>query len=343
LVSTPAAPTLVQRLVAALAAAKSWAEGPGGRQVKKWGSLALSVLILGLLIDAIAQVGWAETVAALPASPLFWLVFLAAYLWQPVNDFLIYRRWWPMGLDGFGVMLKMRVMNEALFSYSGTTYLLVWATGRLGISFDPAAPPPKLLGRGGGPGVDPRTSPFAAVKDNAITSGMAGVLSTILFLILALALGADDVIYGTLDGGVVRTMILAFGAMILLNLSILAFRSRIMSMPARENLRCFFMHFARVTGTQLLFIASWIIALPAIGVVTWVLLGALRMVITRMPIPNQQVLFAAIAVSLTGDASVQVAALMAAQGALHLVFHGLAWLAAGALAGRPPAALAEKA
>lgn len=329
--------TVVKRLLAGLASAKAWANGTQGLRVKKIGSYVLSLLVLLLLVRAIAQVGWQEVVAALPANPLFWLVFTAAYLWQPINDFLIYRRWWPMGRDGLGVMLKMRVMNEALFSYSGTTYLLVWATNRLGIRFDPAAPPPRLLGRGGGPGTDPRASPFAAVKDNAITSGIAGVLATFLFLVVALALGADEVIHGTLDGGVVHTMLLAFGAMILLNLSILAMRGRIMSMPVHENLRCFAMHFARVTGIQLLFIASWIIALPAIGVTTWVLLGALRMVITRMPIPNQQVLFAAIAVSLTGDASVQVAALMAAQGALHLVFHGIAWLAAGAMEKRPPA------
>jgi hypothetical protein len=334
-----AAPSLLNRLIARLAAAKAWFDGPAGRRAQQWGSLVLSLLILFLLVRSIAAVGWREVLAALPANPLFWLVFVAAYLWPPVNEFLIYRRWWPMGLDGFAVMLKMRVMNEALFSYSGNTYLLVWATNRLGIRFDPKAPPPKLLGRGDGPGVDPRTSPFAAVKDNAITSGIAGVFATLVFLLIALAMGGDAVVGQAIDGGVIRTMVLAFGAMILLNLGILLFRGRIMSLPVKENVRCFFMHLARVVGNQLLFIASWIIALPIIGVETWILLGALRMVITRMPVPNQQVLFAAIAVALTGDASVQVAALMAAQGALHLVFHGLAWAAASAMERRdPPAA-----
>ena len=44
-----------------------------------------------------------------------------------------------------------------------------------------------------------------------------------------------------------------------------------------------------------------------------------------MPIPNKDILFAAIAVSLTADSSVEVAALMAAQGALILIFHAVAW------------------
>jgi hypothetical protein len=332
----PLSPTLPGRLIGLLADAKDWLDGPAGKRVQKWFSILLSLTILALLVRSIAQVGWREVLAALPANPLFWMVFAAAYLWPPVNEFLIYRRWWPMGLDGLAVMLKMRVMNEALFSYSGNTYLLVWATNRLGIRFDPDAPPPKLLGRGNGMGVDPRTSPFAAVKDNAITSGIAGVFATLLFLLVALAMGGDAVIGQTVDGGLIRTMVLAFGAMIVLNLGILLFRGRIMSLPVRENVRCFLMHLARVVGNQLLFIASWIIALPVIDGETWVLLGALRMVITRMPIPNQQVLFAAIAVALTGDASVQVAALMAAQGALHLVFHAIAWGTATAIERRGP-------
>ena len=84
-------------------------------------------------------------------------------------------------------------------------------------------------------------------------------------------------------------------------------------------------------GAHVLITASWIVALPQIDIDTWILLGALRMVIGRLPLPNKELLFAAIAVSLTGDASVEVAALMAAQGALHLVFHGVAWLAASAI------------
>ena len=75
---------------------------------------------------------------------------------------------------------------------------------------------------------------------------------------------------------------------------------------------------------------SWAAALPAIDAETWFLLGALRMVIGRMPVPNKDILFAAIAVSLAGDAAIEVAALMAAQGALTLVFHGVAWAAAAA-------------
>jgi hypothetical protein len=94
---------------------------------------------------------------------------------------------------------------------------------------------------------------------------------------------------------------------------------------------------ARVIGVQVLLVASWAIALPETDAETWFVLGAFRMDVMRMPVPNKEVLFAAIAVSLAGDNAQDVAALMAAQGALHLVFHAAAWAVAAVMDPRPPA------
>lgn len=329
-------PTPTQRVIGAVAGAKAWLDSPAGTRVRRWFSYALSLLILLILVRAIADIGWREVLAVLPPSLLFWALFAGSYFLQPWTEWHIYRRWWGFGWPALAVFLKMRVMNEAIFSYSGHTYLLVWAANRMGISFDPDAPAPRLLGRGDTEGADPRTSPFAAVKDMAITSGLAGNFSTLLMLMLALAMGGDDVVRGTIDPATLRLMEVGFGGLILLNIGILIFRGKVMSIPVAENLFAFRWHLFRVLATQALIIASWIVALPAIPYSTWILLGALRMVIGRMPLPNKELLFAAIAVSLTGDASVQVAALMAAQGALHLVFHGIAWVAASAIEAADP-------
>ncbi len=323
--------TSTQRVVAWTQSAKAWTESPAGKRVQKAFSLALSALILLILARAILDVGWDEIVAVLPTTPLFWLLFIGSYFLQPVVDWVIYWRWWPMIWRDLSVMLKKRVMNEALFSYSGETYLLVWATRKLGIEFDPDVPPKRIMGRGDGPGLDPRDSPFAAVKDVAITSGLAGNLTTLLLLILALAMGGDDVLAESVDPSVLKTIVISFGALIVLNIGILLFRSRVMSIPVHENVRLFWLHLARVLGQHVLITLSWIVALPLVDIHTWVLLGALRMVIGRLPLPNKELLFAAVAVSLTGDASIQVAALLAAQGALHLVLHGVAWVVGSAI------------
>ncbi len=335
-------PTLTARALSAASSARAWLEGPVGTRLKQGFNIALSVLILGLLARAIARVGLDEMIAVLPATPLFWILWTAHYLLPPAVEWLIYRRWWPIDWRGLGVFVKMRVMNDALFSYSGHTYLLVWASNLLGVRFDPASPPERLLGRGGGAAADPATNPFAAVKDNAFTSGLAGNFSTLLWLLLALGLGGTGLLGegSAIDSRALRGLLIGFGALILLSFGIIAFRERLLSLPVHENMRAFWWHLLRVNVTHLLQIGTWIVALPMIPVETWLLLGALRMVIGRMPVPNKEVLFAALAAQLAGDASIQVAALMAAQGVLHLVYHGLSWVGATAIepgAARNPA------
>lgn len=321
-------PTASQRLMAAVQPIRDWLDGPSGKLLNKLFSGGVSVLILWLLFNSFAEVGWDQVLAVLPANPIFWLLFVASYLLLPLTDWWIYRKWWSLDWRAIPVFLKMRVMNEALFSYSGHTYLLIWAAKRMGLEFDPHAPAPRLLGRGDGPGVDPADSPFAAVKDMAITSGLAGNLATLLMLLWAMAAGGSGVLDATLDPATKQILLWSFGAMILLNIGIMAFRSKVMSLPVKENMFAFWWHLFRVLGGHVLMVATWIVALPLIPFGTWFLLGALRLVIGRMPLPNKELLFAAIAVSLTGDASVEVAALMAAQGAMYLVCHALSWAAA---------------
>ncbi len=258
---------------------------------------------------------------------------LGGYLLPPLVEWFIYRRWWRFDVGAIGVFLKMRVMNDALFSYSGHTYLLVWASRFLGVAFDPRDPP-RVLGRGGGPGVDPAQNPVAAVKDMAITSGIAGVLATLVLLLLALGMADAEAVRATLDPRTRLILKWSFGAMIVLNLGIVLFRHNVMTLPARENMIAFGWHMFRVLAVQALLVATWAVALPGIDWETWFLLGALRMVVMRMPVPNKEVLFAAIAVSLAGDTAQDVAALMAAQGALHLVFHAVAWAIAAMLDSR---------
>ena len=329
-------PSITRRAMAAASAGSAWLESPGGVRLKKGFSYGISAIVLLVLVRSIADIGWEQVLAVLPWSLLFWLLFAGSYILQPFTEWVIYRRWWGFGWPAMAVFLKMRVMNEALFSYSGHTYLLIWAAGRMGISFDPDAPPKRLLGRGDGDGVDPRTSPFAAVKDMAIMSGLAGNFATLLMLILAVAMGGDTVLGDAADPATLRIVVISFGALIVLNIGILLFRKHVMSIPVQENMFAFRWHLFRVLTAHILIVGSWIVALPEIAIATWVLLGALRMVIGRLPLPNKELLFAAVAVSLTGDASVEVAALMAAQGALHLVFHGIALVAASAIEARYP-------
>ena len=326
--------SFTKRLMSVLEPIKLWSESPAGKRAQRILSASLSILILWLLASSIAEIGWRQVLASLPANPLFWLCFAGSYFLLPLIDWFIYRRWWKLDWRDGSVFLKMRVMNEALFSYSGHTYLLIWAAGRMGIEFDPDKPP-RILGRGDGPGVDPATSPFAAVKDMAITSGLAGNLGTLVMLMLALSMGGDRVLGDSFDRRTFDILIWSFSAMILLNVAIVLFRGKVMSLPPKENIFAFNWHLFRLLAGHVLLVLSWVIALPAVPFSSWFQLGALRQVVGRMPLPNKELLFAAIAISVAGEASVEVAALMAAQGALHLVFHGVSWAAALAIERKP--------
>jgi len=312
---------------------QAWGRTAMAARIGKAFNGLLSILILMLLVRAIAEVGWHQVVAVIPASLLFWLLFVGSYLLPPITEWFIYRHWWKLDRRAIGIFLRMRVMNDALFSYSGHTYLLVWAARHFGIQFDPKAPPKRMLGRGDGPGIDPAESPFAAVKDMAITSGLAGNFATLILLLLALSMDGASILSAALDRRTQNILLWSFVALIVLNVGILAFRSKIMSLSTKANLFAFGWHLFRVLAAQALLVASWAVALPGISFNTWFLLGALRMVIMRLPVPNKEILFAAIAVSLTEDASTEIAALMAAQGALQLLFHVASWVAASAITG----------
>lgn len=331
------APELLSALFARLDAVRNWFGSPIGQRVIKIAGLGMSAAIIGLLAQAIIDVGWAELVAVTPGGPVYWLVFLGFYFFHPLLDFQIFRDWWGLRWRTLSMFFKRRVMNEVLFSYAGDAFMMAWAATRFGITFNPDASVPPKLGRGEGIGAHARDAPIAAIKDVAIMSGLAGNFFTLLMLILAVVLGGQTIIDSEVDPTTARRMIAGFALLIGLSLGIVFNRNRLLTLTVAANLRTFWLHLTRVAAMHFLLVATWIIALPAIGVGTWLVLGALRLVIGRMPVPNKELLFAALAVSLTGEASVNVAALMASQGVAYLACHGLAWLVAIAIDAAAPA------
>jgi len=321
---------LLAPILARANALRDWFKTKTGRRFQMIASAVMSLAILGLLVRAIVDVGWQELVAVTPLTPAYWLLFIAFYFFQPLMDWQIYRKWWGLGWRTLSMFFKRRVMNEALFSYAGDAFMMAWAATRFNIAFDPDDSTPKL-GRGDGPGTPARQAPIAAIKDVAITSGLAGNLFTLLMLILAVVLGGQTIMDSDIDPTTIRRLIIGFALLIGLSLTILFNRNKLLTLPVADNVRTFWLHLIRVSAMHFLLVATWFVALPLIGVGTWLVLGALRLVIGRMPVPNKELLFAALAVSLTGDASVEVAALMAAQGVLYLAAHGLAWLLAVAI------------
>ncbi len=275
--------------------------------IRKLLGMALTAAILAYLLHEMAEIGWRAVWQVLPTNPLFYLLVALSYMATPVTEYIIFRRWWPLTPRSLAVFSKKRVLNDAVFGYSGDAYLFMWAKRALG---------DRVVG----------ATPLAAVKDVAITSALAGNVATLLMLALALALGGGPAVQDAFAGETMRNVGFGFAFVISVSLLILLFSAKVLSLAPRENMLLFLLHSVRLLAGSTLLLLAWIIALPEVDVGTWFVLGALRMVVTRLPfLPNKELLFAAIGVSLTGDSAPQVAALMAAAGALHVAGHGIAY------------------
>lgn len=77
----------------------------------------------------------------------------------------------------------------------------------------------------------------------------------------------------------------------------------------------------RVVATTLLTALLWALVLPDVEIGWWLVLSAIRLLVSRLPfVPNKDVVFAGIAVLALGQ-DVQIAALMAMMAALILATH----------------------
>ena len=254
--------------------------------------ITLAVLVAAML--QLAQLDLARVAAIVPSSPAFWLVFALSYFAGPLGDYAIFRRLWQIPIAGFFALLRKLIGNELITGYVGDLYFYTWARQRTGMT----------------------SAPFGAVKDVAILSAMAANAVTLVLMVLAYPL------LDTLHLGIDTTAFFASVAlMLVISSGVLFFRKKLFSLPARDLWVVTFVQTARVIATLVLTGLCWHLALPAESVELWVLLSAMRMLLSRLPfLPNKDVVFAALAVFMIGQ-DAEVGALMAMMASLLLATH----------------------
>ena len=262
-----------------------------------WGralTMALSLLVLAAAAWQARELKLADITALIPWSPLFWLVFAGRYLATPAFDWLIFHRLWKVGSSAFAALLRKLIYNELLLGYIGEVYFYTWARRRLPMT----------------------ATPFGAVKDVAIMSAIAGNIMTLVLIALAYAYLAllpladygDDIAW---------SLAAIFG----ISLAAMLFRGRIFSLPKRELWMVFTLQTLRIVTTTVLSALAWHLVLPNVPIGWWLVLSAIRLLVSRLPfVPNKDVVFAGIAVLAIGQ-DVAIAALMAMMAALILATH----------------------
>ena len=267
-----------------------------GRKLTWSGALtmALSLLLLAAAVWQARSLNFADITALVPTSPLFWLVFAVSYLAGPFSEWLIFRKLWGVSIQAMGALIRKLIYNELLLGYLGEVYFYTWARRKLPMA----------------------ATPFGAVKDVAITSAVAGNIMTLAFIALAypylallpLAQYGNDIAW-------------SLAVVVALSLLPFLFRRQIFSLSRAELWSVFGIHMARIVATTTLNAVLWALVLPQVQIGWWLVLSAIRLLVSRLPfVPNKDVVFAGIAVLALGQ-DVEIAALMAMMAALFLSTH----------------------
>lgn len=259
-----------------------------------WVGGAISLSILIAVVYELRSVDFALIKAMVPTSPLFWLVFALSYFTGPIFDWMIFRRLWQIPAAGFAALVRKLIGNELLFGYVGELYLYTWARRRTEMT----------------------SAPFGAIKDVAILSAMVGNAFTLLLLVLAFPL------LGSLKLGLDSTTFIAsVGVVLLTSTVVLFFRKTLFSLPRAELHYVTAIHVVRIIVSTGLNALCWHLVLPDVAIEWWLLLSAMRLLISRLPfIPNKDIVFAGVAVFLIGH-DAEIGALMTMMASLILATH----------------------
>jgi hypothetical protein len=259
-----------------------------------WLGAVISLAVLLVSLVQLRKVDLSQVWDMVPASPLFWLVFVIGYFVPAATDWMIFRRLWNIPFDGFVALTRKMIGNELLLGYVGEVYFYTWARKRTEMVL----------------------TPFGAIKDVAILSALVGNGVTLLMLVLAaplLASMAFGIEAKTLLGSV--TVVLVTSSLLLI------FRKALFGLPRAELLHASWWHFVRIMATTGLAAACWHLVLPAVALHWWLMLAACRLLLSRLPLmPNKDIVFAGLAVFMIGH-DAEIGELMTMMATLTLAMH----------------------
>jgi hypothetical protein len=269
------------------------------------------ILVVALKIN---DIGWRETLRALPRAPMFYVFFAIAYWMLPLAELSIYRALWPIRWRSLPVFIRKRVYNELMFDYSGEAYLYLWAKD--------AVP-------GGSRGV------LSTIKDVNLLSGMASNGMTLIMLPIVIFGGHLYLLNAPGAHPLVPLLICAVLAALLM-VVLFFFRKSIFALSRRDVAIVGALHVTRLLVVFVLQVAQWSAALPQVPVAEWLMFLAAQLLLTRIPfLPNRDVMMTWVGVALAEAVAApqaQVASMFLAAGTLSLATHGFMYLVVSAAA-----------
>jgi len=261
-----------------------------------WLGLAISAAVLVAILDQMRSLDFARIAGLLPTSAAFWLTFCAYYTFSVASEWLIFRRLWKIPASGFVALTRKYIGNEVLFGYIGEVYFYSWARKRVRMS----------------------GAPFGAIKDVAIMSAVVG--NVVTFVMMALAYPFIGELRLGFGGSVFYLSAFVLAAT---SLAALVFRRRVFSLPNVELRFVGLVHLLRILAKTGLAALMWYLILPDVPLGWWLLLAALRLLLSRLPfLPNKDLAFVALAILTIGREN-EITALLTMVASLILATHVL--------------------
>ncbi len=274
-------------------------ESKRGRRVLQGARVVFMLGIFAYLVYELRDVSWSEIGAALPTNPLFYLIFLLLYFLLPVAESFIYRITWTFeAWKSLPAFIKKRIYNNDVLGYSGEFYFYTWARKNVGLS---------------------DREILKTIRDQNVVSSAASTMIALVLVAVFLYIGQINI---TEWIGPQETSYLVGGAVVALLLAAIAvpLRRYLFSMAARTALLIFAIHLARLIVGQALQIGMWAVAMPEVSLPVWYTFAAASIIVSRIPlIPNRDLIFLGLGVSLSGVVGISEAGVFAMLGAITLM------------------------
>ena len=255
-----------------------------GKKVLKWGQRLINIGILVWLVYQLTDIGWLKVWQSFPSQILFYLLFMFRFLQLPLFEIGIYRlTWFFDALKSVPIFLLKRVYNKDVLGYSGEVYFFAWAK--------------KTLDKSGG-------EIFKIIKDNNIISSVASTLLS--FGLLAIFLFADQI--KVMEWIANQNQTYYIGGILFLVIIVflfIKFRHYVISMPLKTAYQIFGIQIFRLSLSHTVNLLMYYIVLPEVPLHVWFTYIAIEIILSRIPfLPNRDLIFAGISISLAGDLAI---------------------------------------
>lgn len=265
---------------------RSWANSSRGKLITKRTRQSLVVLIVGYLFYQIYQIGFTEILAALPRIPIYYFLFVIAYMLLPLSELFIYRIILPIPMKaGFLAFLQKKILNTDVIGYSGEAFLLVWMRENLKIDY-------KKI--------------FHAIKDNTIISSVASTFTAITLMAIFAATGTVDFLSFISPATGIGLLVV----FCLLLIVLLVFGNKILNMSIFTASKVYSIHQIRLIVVYGIEVLNWSLVVPEIPWSIWFTFLAIKIITSRIPfLPSQDILFVAVGMEFSKYMDVSTAAI----------------------------------